>query len=132
MASAPISRDARLALKELVESKMDWINIKHLIRKDRVSLATMLSRGNEANIDESMRLTYDSVYYAMKNAFKETAMLDKDLGTSLRKWKDQITASGGQCYTRNLDAMQEGMFMFAFCTQWQMEVSIETVNSTLL
>ncbi|KAI8329645.1 hypothetical protein BC941DRAFT_442462 [Chlamydoabsidia padenii] len=32
MASAPISRDARLALQQLIENKMTWISIEHLLR----------------------------------------------------------------------------------------------------
>ncbi|KAI8328062.1 hypothetical protein BC941DRAFT_445765, partial [Chlamydoabsidia padenii] len=75
MASAPISRDARLALQKLIENKMTWISIKHLLRQDANQLALIMEMGENANIEESMRLTYQSVYYQMNKTMKSKSQL---------------------------------------------------------
>ncbi|KAI8342844.1 hypothetical protein BC941DRAFT_414003 [Chlamydoabsidia padenii] len=124
MASAPISRDARLALQKLIENKMTWISIKHLLRQDANQLALIMEMGENANIEESMRLTYQSVYYQMNKTMKSKSQLDTDLAKSLVMWKEKIVQSGGYCFTKNMETMNDGMFAFAFCSQWQMNVSI--------
>ncbi|KAI8328569.1 hypothetical protein BC941DRAFT_457687 [Chlamydoabsidia padenii] len=57
MAIAPISRDARLVLQDLVESHFNWKSIKGILRQDRAKLAVMLEMGTNANIEESHRLS---------------------------------------------------------------------------
>jgi hypothetical protein len=126
MASTPIGRDARLALKQLVECKMSWVNIKQILRQDSTKLLAILDNGPTApdtTIEESFRLTYDSVYYAMRTHLKKLAMLHPNISTSLAMWKDKIVATGRHCFTKNLDQMDDGMFMFSFCSQWQLNVS---------
>ncbi|KAI8328318.1 hypothetical protein BC941DRAFT_445183 [Chlamydoabsidia padenii] len=120
MVSAPISRDARLALQKLIENKMTWISIKHLLRQDANQLALIMEMGENANIEESMRLTYQSVYYQMNKTMKSKSQLDTDLAKSLVMWKEKIVQSGGYCFTKNMQTMNDGMFAFAFCSQWQM------------
>ncbi|KAI8327869.1 hypothetical protein BC941DRAFT_446192 [Chlamydoabsidia padenii] len=83
-----------------------------------------MEMGENANIEESMRLTYQSVYYQMNKTMKSKSQLDTDLAKSLVMWKEKIVQSGGYCFTKNMETMNDGMFAFAFCSQWQMNASI--------
>jgi hypothetical protein len=123
MASSPISAGARNALSRLIENKMDWRSIKHLIRSDQRTLGNIMDSG--APLLESVRIDYNAVYYAMAKRMEKLANLDKNLASSLDLWKKEITDDGGHCFTRDLDSINSGMgvFVFGFCTAWQLTVS---------
>ncbi|KAI8328280.1 hypothetical protein BC941DRAFT_445310 [Chlamydoabsidia padenii] len=121
LGSAPVSRNSRLALQQLVENKMNWKNIKHFLRPNASKLATILEAGDNAIIEESMRLSYQSVYHAMGKFMKKCALRDPLLNKSLALWGEALAGSGGQYYAKNLDTMNDGMFLFAFGTKWQLD-----------
>jgi hypothetical protein len=86
MASAPISREARLAIQRLVvENKMTWENIKPLLRQGAGESQTTTGHGENPILDESMRLSYQSVYYQINKAMAKAAQRDKQLPESPRK-----------------------------------------------
>jgi hypothetical protein len=122
MASSPISADARKALGQLIANKMDWRSIKHLLRSDRASLGVIMNSGP---LSETVRVDYNAIRYAIRKHMEKCANLDRNLARSLEKWSDKIVGDGGHCFTRDLESMNSGVgvFVFGFCTDWQLDVS---------
>lgn len=85
MASAPISRDARLAIQQLVEKKMTWENIKPLLRQHTEESRTTTHQEENPILDKSMRLTYQSVYYQINKAMAKASQRDKQLPENPRE-----------------------------------------------
>ncbi|KAI8330191.1 hypothetical protein BC941DRAFT_441128 [Chlamydoabsidia padenii] len=117
MVIAPINCDAHLVLQDLVESHFNWKSIKGILQQDRAKLAVMLEMGTNANIEESHRLSYQSIYYQINKFMTKSSRLHAHVDQSLMLWQDKIKSSGGQCFTKNIH-MKEGMLMFAFMSNW--------------
>jgi hypothetical protein len=93
-----------------------------MIRVNRSVLTDILG-GNSDNIPESLRISYQTVYYLMKKCMEKRAQLDPDMVTSLRLWGERKIGPEGYYLERNLDQHQRGMYLFAFMSQWQLRVS---------
>ncbi|SAL96046.1 hypothetical protein, partial, partial [Absidia glauca] len=102
----------------LLDHSLKWDNIKSMIRVDRSVLSDILG-GNSDNIPESLRISYQTVYYLMKKCMEKRAQLDPDMVTSLRLWGERKIGPDGYYLERNLDQHQRGMYLFAFMSQWQ-------------
>jgi hypothetical protein len=64
-----VSDETRALVNNLVEQNLTWANIKNLIRLDRSMLRNIID-GTNVNIPDAMRITYQTVYYAMKECMK--------------------------------------------------------------
>lgn len=121
MRSAPVSREIRDVIEQLVERDLTWINIKNMIRLDKEKLGAILS-GDHTNVPHSLRISYQVVYYAMTKVLNRRACLSREFDESLRLWGAKIAQSNGHWTSKNLSTYQEGMFLFAFMSDWQLTV----------
>jgi hypothetical protein len=117
-----LSDGLKNVIYNLVDQNLTWVNIKHLIRLDRTKLASILN-GETTNIPEAMRVSYNTVYYAVKKCMERRAYLNVDMVTRLRQWGNEKIAPEGFFFERNLDEHQRGMYVFAFMSRWQLNVS---------
>ncbi|KAI8144538.1 hypothetical protein BJV82DRAFT_712487 [Fennellomyces sp. T-0311] len=99
MRSAPISRETKEIIEQLVERDLTWTTIKNMIRLDKARLGAILSR-DFTNVPHVLRTSYQEVYYAMTKILQEN----------------------GHWTSKNLSSYQEGMFLFAFMSDWQLTV----------
>ena len=100
---------------------MTWKNVKSMIRLDKDRLGQILS-GDFTNIPHVLRITYQEVYYAMTRVMKKRSQLSPQFDESLRLWGNRIAQQNGHWISKNLSTYQEGMFFFAFMSDWQLTV----------
>lgn len=117
-----VPAEIRDVIVSLVERNLTWVNIKHMIRMDRVALERILN-GETTNIPESIQVSYQTVYYAIKKCMEGRAYLDKNMVGSLRLWGSQKIQPDGHYLAKNLDQHQRGMYFFAFMSNWQLQVN---------
>ncbi|ORX46292.1 hypothetical protein DM01DRAFT_1324366, partial [Hesseltinella vesiculosa] len=60
LASAPLSKQDRRILMDLVDSSLTWVNIKALLRHDEIDLVSILENGNGARLPTTLRITYSN------------------------------------------------------------------------
>lgn len=118
---APVSRETRRIIHNMVENDMNWTSIKSVLRVDKDSLVDILN-GDSTGIPAMLRIGYNQVYYAMRKCIRNRAMLDTDLEESLLEWDDKLAQDSGLSTYISLDDIQIGMFVYAFMHQWQLEV----------
>lgn len=122
LATAPISRQARELIQAIVDQNMTWATIKSMLRVDTQSLVDIYE-GDGSGIPAIMRIGYSHVYYAMSKFMNDHARLDDSIGTSLENWSTRITEEKGYSTYIPMDGDQSGMFLYAFLSQWQLDVS---------
>jgi hypothetical protein len=126
-----VSDGIKETINMLVEQNLTWVNIKHLLRVDRNVLSGILE-GDSTSIPTSMRVSYQTVYFAVRKCMERRAYLDNDMVTSLRRWGTQKIDPEGYYLERNLDEHQRGMYLFAFMHKWQLNVSEKKSTKCLL
>ena len=127
---APISREARNVIQEMVENDMNWTSIKSLLRVDKDSLLDILS-GDSTGIPAMLRIGYNQVYYAMRKCIRKRAILDTELEDSLLEWDTKLAQDNGLSTYIALDSIQIGMFAYAFMHQWQLEVRSSWIDISI-
>lgn len=122
LATAPISRQAREMIQAMVDQNMTWSSIKSILRVGTQSLVDIYD-GDGSGIPAIMRIGYSHVYYAMSKFMNEHAKLNDDIEPSLKQWSTRITGEKGHSTYIPMDDHQPGMFLYAFLSQWQLDVS---------
>ncbi|KAI8089072.1 uncharacterized protein BX664DRAFT_358668 [Halteromyces radiatus] len=74
-----------------------------------------------ASLPTSLRIGCQEVYYAMAKTLRQKAYLHKEVKESLQLWHNKIINEGDHWLVKNLDAMELGMFLFAFMSDWQLK-----------
>ncbi|KAI8136962.1 hypothetical protein BJV82DRAFT_620827 [Fennellomyces sp. T-0311] len=92
-----------------------------MIRLDKARLGAILS-GDFTNIPHVLRISYQEVYYAMTKVLSKRAYLSPEFDESLHLWGLKIAQENGHWTSKNLSSYQEGMFLFAFMSDWQLTV----------
>lgn len=119
----PAGRKARHLIEAMVNRKMTWESISNAIRVDRQEL-DRIQGSNYTQIPAIKKISYQTVYYAMRKEIKRRSQLDRLLSESLEKWGHRIEQEDGQWhYDNTMDHIQEGMFAFCFITKFQKEVN---------
>lgn len=119
---APISRQAREMIHNMVDQNMNWASIQNVLRVDHKSLKDIMA-GDGDGIPAILRIGYQQVYYAMRSCMDKHAKFNKsDLKASLGQWGDKIANDDGYSTYHSMDDIQEGMFLFAFMSSWQLQV----------
>lgn len=119
---APISRQAREMIHNMVDQNMNWASIQNVLRVDHKSLKDIMA-GDGDGIPAILRIGYQQVYYAMRSCMDKRAKFNKsDLKASLEQWGDKIANEDGYSIYHSMDDIQEGMFLFAFMSSWQLQV----------
>ncbi|KAI7850286.1 hypothetical protein BDC45DRAFT_591607 [Circinella umbellata] len=72
--SAPVSREIKDLIHEIVEKDMTWKNVKSMIRLDKDRLGQILS-GDFTNIPHVLHITYQELYYPMIRVMKKRSQL---------------------------------------------------------
>ena len=119
----PAGRKARHLIEAMVNQKMTWQIISNAIRVNREEL-DHIRVSNYTQVPAIKKISYQTVYYAMRKEIKRRSQLDSLLLASLEKWGQKIEQGGGHWYYDNtMDHIQEGMFAFYFITEFQQEVN---------
>ncbi|KAI7873429.1 hypothetical protein K492DRAFT_223953 [Lichtheimia hyalospora FSU 10163] len=119
--TAPISRHARDMIHSMVDQNMNWASIQNVLRVDEKSLQDMMT-GDGNGIPAILRTGYNRVYYAMRTCINKRAKFNKgDLESSLEHWSEKIGNEDGYSKYVTMDNIQEGMFLYAFTSSWQLQ-----------
>ncbi|KAG2216418.1 hypothetical protein INT45_001375 [Circinella minor] len=105
-----------------VEKSLTWRNIKHMLRLDKDVLENILDSEDYDQLPQSVRIDYHHVYYVMKIHLRRQSQLHPSMANSLMKWGTKIQHKRGYFASKNLDRYEEGMFFFAFMSQWQLKL----------
>jgi hypothetical protein len=125
MREGPSAKIIKQFIEEQVENNMTWINIKNLMRLDKDILVNVLNNDNIESIPYSINIKYNDFYYAMKKSMQKKAILSCDMEESLKLWEKRIIENEncpGHFFSRNLDSYENGMFLVAFMSAWQLKV----------
>ncbi|KAG2227753.1 hypothetical protein INT45_004795, partial [Circinella minor] len=104
-----------------VEKSLTWRNIKHMLRLDKDVLKYILDSEDYDQLPQSVRIDYHHVYYVMKIHLRRQSQLHPSMANSLMKWGTKIQHERGYFASKNIDRYEEGMFFFAFMSQWQLK-----------
>ncbi|KAI9244108.1 hypothetical protein BDA99DRAFT_566360 [Phascolomyces articulosus] len=94
LCSAPVSRETKAMIEQLVKKDLTRSNIKSMIRLDKTRLGQILS-GDFNNVPHSLRDVYQEVSYPMTKVFKKRAFLSPVFDTSLYRWGAKIEQENG-------------------------------------
>lgn len=111
-------------VSEQVEKNMTWNNIKNMLRLDKDILIKLLNGDNYDSLPLSVGIKYSDVYYAMSKLLSKRAILHKDFKKSVDLWSEKIRNDSmkGFFFSKNMEVYEQGMFMVAFMSEWQLSV----------
>jgi hypothetical protein len=124
--TAPVTRNTKTLISQLVEQHLTWTSIKHLLRVDKEVLTSILD-GESTTIPTILRVNYQTVYYAIKSSMERRGQLKLDMKDSLLEWNSKIVNSDGYFEKNNLGAQQVGALWVAFMSKWQLKVTYEII-----